>query len=93
MMQLDWIGGEKPGARFKDVRNTRPSIAEEKAELALRLGDLINKAPPALAAGGSINAVREWRVARAAAAKIAGNSRSSVQELTSAISNMQRFWP
>lgn len=44
MNQLDFIGG-LPQAPFKDIRNTRPSAAEEKAVLCLQLGRLC-KTPP-----------------------------------------------
>lgn len=34
--QLDWVGGQPP-REFKDIRNTRPSVAEEKADLCRRM--------------------------------------------------------
>jgi hypothetical protein len=90
--QSDWVGGSfSPQAKpFKDVRNTRESVAEEKARLCLELGALI-KRPPASVVNGSVQSVREWQAARAAAAKVAGSSRSSGQELRTAIGNMRRF--
>jgi hypothetical protein len=45
MNQLDFIGG-LPQAPFKDIRNTRPSAAEEKAALCLQLGRLCKTPPP-----------------------------------------------
>lgn len=90
MTQLDWVGEAPAPKAFKDIRNTRPTVAEEKAELALKLGRLCNKVPPSIN-GASVDGVRAWRKARDAAAKVAASKRSSVQELTAAISNMQRF--
>lgn len=69
------------------------STAYEKATLLWRLGELINKIPPEIKAGGSINLVREWSASRKTAARVAGNSRSSVGEIQSAINNMARYWP
>lgn len=91
MEQLDWVS-TAPARPFKDIRNTRPSVAQQKAEMLLRLGDLINKIPPNVKGGGSINDVRNWRIGREAAAKVAKSTRSSTAEITSAISNMERLW-
>ena len=89
--QLDWVGGPQAEPRqFKDIRSTRPSVAEEKAAKCLELGALL-KRPPAAVVNGSVNVTREWQAARAAASKVAGSSRSSVQELSAAINNMRRF--
>jgi hypothetical protein len=90
MSQSDWVGGLPPTAPFKDIRNQRSATAERKAYLLRELGDLINKVPPLIMSSG-IERTREWRTAREAAAKIAGNSRSSVNDLTRAITNMKRF--
>jgi len=89
--QLDWVGAPHSDSRpFRDIRNQRPSVAEQKAALALELGRLLTK-PPASVVNGSVQKVREWQAARARAAKVAGSSRSSVPELTAAINNMRRF--
>ena len=55
----------------------RATTAQKKAELCLVLGGLINK-------------TREFVATRAAAAKIAGNMRSTVPELEGAINRMRR---
>jgi hypothetical protein len=88
MTDLFWH--QTPPQPFKDIRSTRPSVAEQKAELALQLGRLIARCPPGIA-NGSINATREWVAARKQAAATAKSTRSSVQDLTAAISNMERF--
>lgn len=90
MNQLDFIGGGQVAAPLKDIRATRPSVAEQKAELCLRLNHLCKTWPPKVR-DGSINKAREWVGAQQAALKIIKSSRASVQELTSAIGNMERF--
>lgn len=88
--QLDWVGETAGMAGFKDIRNQRHGVAEEKAALCLRLGELCNKVPRSVR-DGSVNLTREWKAERAKAMKVAGSSRSSVNELTAAISSMGRF--
>jgi len=88
--QNDWVGDLPPPRPFKDIRSTRPSVAEEKAQLCLELGALCHAVPAAIR-DGSIDKTREWITAQKAALKIAKNSRASVQELTAAINNMRRF--
>lgn len=91
MMQTDWVGGVDTPP-FIDIRPQRASVAEEKACLSYSLRKYITKAPPKIATGGSVNLVREWQAARAQAAKVANNTRASVQMLRSAITNVDRFW-
>lgn len=91
MSQLDWVGAP-PDTPARVIRNTRPSSAEEKACLVLELGELINTIPVCVKAGGTIDSVRDWKKTREAAAKVAGNSRASSQELTAAIKNMRRYF-
>jgi hypothetical protein len=91
MNQFDWVGGEKEPA-FKDIRNTRDKTAEEKAKALLRLGERINTIPQSIKTGGSVNDVRAWKESRDAAAKVAKNSRSSLNELEAAFSSMQRWF-
>lgn len=90
MSQLDWVSGAAQKKNFKDIRNTKPGVAEEKAQLSLLLGALINKAPSSINSA-SIDTVRRWKIDRTQAAKIAANKRSSVQELTSAITRMRSY--
>jgi len=92
MKQIDLVGGlpEQEPKPFKDVNNLRPTIAEEKAELCLRIGILCRK-PPACVANGSIQTTREWIAAMKSAMATAKKVRASVPELTAAISNMERF--
>jgi hypothetical protein len=90
--QIDFIGGganlsPKPS---KTIANQRPTVAEEKAELCLRIGVLCRK-PPACVANGSIQTTREWIAAMNSAMATAKKVRASVPELTAAISSMERF--
>ena len=92
MKQIDLVGGlpEQEPKPFKDVKNLRPTIAEEKAELCLRIGVLCRKPPPSVA-HGSIQMTREWIAAMKSAMATAKKVRASVPELTAAISSMERF--
>lgn len=90
MQQLDWVG-EPQRKPFKDIRNTRESSAEEKARLALELGEMCNKCPASIKNGGSVNEVRNWKHAREYAMKVAGNKRASINDLTAAINSMKRW--
>lgn len=89
MTQLDFIGGSPPKA-FKDIRNTRPSAAEEKAQLALLLNRLLGKVPASVQ-NGSVNTVHRWRETRDECQKICANSHSSVVALEGAIKRMSAF--
>lgn len=92
MKQLDFVGGlpEPERKLFKDVRNLRPTVAEEKAELCLRIGVLCKK-PPQSVINGSVQATLEWVHAMKSAMAIAKKVRASVPELTAAVSSMERF--
>ncbi len=78
MSQIDWIGREESPRLFSDIGNQRPSTAEQKAEALLRLGRLINRIPPVVANGGSVDQVRAWKRVRGECAKVAGNQRSTL---------------
>jgi hypothetical protein len=91
MSQLDWVGAPSAeGKPFKDIRNTRPSVAEEKARLLMELGVLLRKVPESVKSG-SVNRVREWREDQGKAAKVAANSRASAQEIRTAINSFNRY--
>lgn len=90
--QTDWVSETTPkqAKPFKDIRSTRPTVAEEKAQLLMQLGTLIHTCPICVR-DGSVNTVRAWRATRDAAAKVAGNSRSSAQQIRTAINSMARY--
>lgn len=90
MRQSDWLGGGIAEPVFRDIRDARPSAAEEKAVLLLTLGGLINSVP-ACVHNGSVDRVRAWKQARDGAARVAKNARSSAHEIQAAINNMRRF--
>ena len=92
MNQIDWVSGDQPQQAFRDIRNTRPSAAEEKALIALELGRPINSIPPFIKSGGTVADVRDWKKLREECAKVAKSSRASVQELRSACSRMRPFF-
>jgi hypothetical protein len=91
MQQADWVGAPTAAVKpFKDIRNTRESVAEEKARLVMELGWLFRSPPPSVV-NGSIQKVRQWTAAREAARKVAASARSSAHDLRSAITSMQGF--
>jgi hypothetical protein len=89
MSQVDWIG-EPPPKKFKDLPNLRPGIAEEKAMLCKRIGDVCMRVPPDFQSM-SVNKVRQWKQDREGALKVAGNKRASIHELTAALNSMSRW--
>lgn len=84
MEQLDWVGG------FKDIRNQRDAVAEEKAVLCKQIGSICNKVPKNYSQMDVIQ-IRSFKKDREAAMKVAGSKRSSINDLTAALSNMQRY--
>lgn len=88
-MQADWVGTPAlTPPQFRDIRNQRPGVAEQKATKLLQLGALLKRVP-AKVRGGSVQCVRQWRAQHAKATKVAGNPRSSVTEIESAINAME----
>jgi len=83
--------GEISRPIFQDIKNTRPSVAEEKAALALVLNKLV-KAIPKSINSASVNYVRQWREANKSALKVLNSKSSSRVELQSAISNLERYF-
>lgn len=90
MNQLDFIGDLPPPRPFKDIRSTRSSAAEEKAQLLLELGRLC-QTPPQSVRNGSINLTREWMACQKTGRGLCANTRASIPHLTAAIANMRRF--
>lgn len=92
MNQLDFVGGlpSVAPAPFKDIRNTRSMVAEEKARLCLELGALC-KTPPSRVRNGSVNLTREWLNCQKKSIALAARARASVIELGMAVKNMRRF--
>jgi hypothetical protein len=86
----DLFGHQTPPQAFKDIRNTRPSVAEEKAQLCLALGEKVKRCPPSVASG-SIQVTRAWVATQKAAIKVLKSSRSSVFDLQQAIKSMDQY--
>jgi hypothetical protein len=70
------------------MRDTRPAIAEKKAELYLSLGRLCMRVPPAVR-DGSIQTVRRRKSVAGKAARIVRRTDASVNELASAIEKIE----
>lgn len=66
------------------------SIQSEKAILCKRLGDLVMRIPPSVS-NGSVQTVRQWKEDRAKAEKKLRNTRSSVNDLKSTLSMMEKY--
>ena len=92
MSQLDFVGGlpEKQEKPIRDIPRVRDALADEKAALLLELGKCINTCPASVR-NGSVQTVRQWRVERDKAAKVAGNKRASKQEISSALNSMRKY--
>lgn len=86
----DLFGHTEPKEPFKDIRNTRDSVAEEKARLCLELGSLVTKCPASVSQG-SIQKTRAWMENLKKAKKVLGSTRSTVPELKSAIQQMRSY--
>lgn len=86
----DLFGHQETPPRFVDIRNQRPAVADEKAELTLVLNRLC-KTVPASINGASVNVVREYKAVLKRAQKVLASKSSSRQELSSAINSLQRF--
>lgn len=89
-MNADLFGHAEPSPVFKDIRPTRPSVAEKKASLALELNRLCSTPPQSLNSA-SVNRVRDWKVMQSAALKVLRSRSSSCMELQSAINNMRSY--
>lgn len=86
----DLFGYQSQVKITKDISDQRPSVAEQKAILCKRLGELLRKAPESICSG-DVKTVREWKIHHEAAKKKFQNSRSSVNELQSAINQMESY--
>ena len=88
----DLFGYAAPVASFKDIRNQRESVAEEKARLCLELNALIKRAPQFLSTA-SIQTVRAWQITHKAARKTFSSKGSSRAELLRAIDSLRKYLP
>jgi hypothetical protein len=65
-------------------------VADEKARLCKRLNEMLRRTPSGIASA-SVQVVRQWQLSHKEARKVLESTRSSVQQLASAISSMERF--
>ena len=86
----DLFGHIAPRAPFKDIRDQRPSAADEKAALALELNRLLRTPPRSLGAA-SIQRVREFKHAHKTALRVLQSKTSSRPELLTAINSIRAF--
>ncbi len=75
---------------FKDIRNQRETVAEEKARLALELNKLC-KVPPKSLGSASINQVRRFMADHANCMKTLKSKTASRNELQAAINVMKSY--
>ncbi len=66
------------------------SVQVEKAELCKKLGDLTMRIPHSVR-NGSVQTVREWKENRQKAEKVLRNKASSVNQLKSMYSLMEKY--
>lgn len=86
----DLFGYTPDRVPFVDIRDQRPTTAEKKAILCKILGALLRTAPKAMATA-DVKFVREWKLHHANAKKTMQNTRSSVNQLESAIKQMSSY--
>ena len=86
----DLFGHQPMRQEFTDIRNQRPTTAEEKATLCLQLKDLCQRCPPSVVSG-SVQTTRQWLADQKKSLKVLNSSRSSVNELTTTIQAMRRY--
>lgn len=90
MNQIDWVS-QPPEKPFKDIGNKRPSTAEEKAKLCIRLGNMVRKVPPAYK-DWDHKETMHFKYNQEAGIKVVMKKNATVTELQCAINNMERFW-
>lgn len=81
---------QAPAAPFRDIRNQRDSVAEEKAMLVLQLNELAKRVPASVNAG-STTLVRAWLAYQQRSLKVLKSMRSSRAELTTRIAQMRTY--
>lgn len=87
---MDLFGYTPPRAPFKDIRNQRDSVADEKAQLCAILNRMLRQVPDSIR-GASINKTRAYMAERERCLKVLKSTRSSRVELQSAINTMRQY--
>ena len=92
MTQFDFVG-DLPDAKtkeFRDVRNTRATVAQEKAFLVLRLHRLAQYCPKKVRDSGVMETAA-WVARQSTAKKVAAKKSATVPELTTAIGSLEAY--
>jgi hypothetical protein len=87
---VDLFGFSAERPEFKDIRNQRESVAEEKARLCAELNSLLRRTPKPNAIA-SVQQVKQFQHAHKTALKVLQCKTSSRQELQSAITSMSAW--
>jgi hypothetical protein len=90
-MTTDLFGAIAEQEPFKDIRNQRASVAEEKAALCATLNAMLRRSPMASSIA-SINAARAFKAEHKRTLTILKNPESSRQQLESAVNTMRHFY-
>lgn len=89
--QHDWVGRETPETPVrKPARDTRDSVADQKARLSLRLHKLCQYCPDRVR-NGDVFKTREWVMRQSNAKKVAAKVRASVNDMTVAIASLEGY--
>lgn len=89
--QHDWVGGETLGTRvMKPARDTRDSVADQKARLSLRLHKLCQYCPEKVR-NGDVFKTRQWVMCQSSAKKVASKVRASANEMQMAITSLEGY--
>lgn len=83
----DLFGAVETPPAFIDIRNTRESVAQEKARLCMELNALLKKSPRASAIA-TVQTARQFKAAHKAALKALQAKDSSRTQLQAAINSM-----
>lgn len=89
-MTVDMFGHLPRTEKSGNTKDTRNSVASEKAELCFRLNRLCKTVPDSVK-NGSVQLVRKWQADQSKAMKVFISSKSSVNELTCAINQMLSY--
>lgn len=89
-MSIDLFGHAEPAKQCRDIRNQRPSTAEDKAVLCKQLLELCHR-PPESVVNGGVQLTRRWIADSAGAKKVAASPKSSVPQLMYEVAKMRGY--
>lgn len=91
-MSANLLGDEIAAEPFKDIRNQRPSAADEKAQLCMRLNALLRRTPPPDLIA-TVQQARAFGIAHKQALKKLNGRNTSRPELAEAFNSLSLFFP